>query len=84
VLIPRLRPDDIVVMDNLPAHKIAAMRAAIPRSRRSALPVAGLLARHEPDRDALAKLKALLRRRQNAPAMASGDAWACWSTNHPQ
>src|SRR5882757_8675989 len=29
VLIPTLHPDDIVVMDNLPAHKIAAVRAAI-------------------------------------------------------
>src|SRR4051812_12585712 len=29
VLIPTLRPDEIVVMDNLPAHKIAAVRAAI-------------------------------------------------------
>jgi hypothetical protein len=29
VLIPTLKPDDIVVMDNLPAHKIAPVRAAI-------------------------------------------------------
>jgi transposase len=29
VLIPTLRPGEIVVMDNLPAHKIAAVRAAI-------------------------------------------------------
>jgi transposase len=29
VLTPTLEPDDIVVMDNLPAHKIAAVRAAI-------------------------------------------------------
>jgi hypothetical protein len=29
VLIPTLRPDEIVVMDNLPAHKIAGVRAAI-------------------------------------------------------
>ena len=29
VLIPTLRPDEIVVRDNLPAHKIAAVRAAI-------------------------------------------------------
>ena len=29
VLIPTLKPDDIVVMDNLPAHKIAAVRDAI-------------------------------------------------------
>ena len=29
VLIPTLKPDDIVALDNLPAHKIAAVRAAI-------------------------------------------------------
>ena len=29
MLIPTLKPDDIVVMDNLPAHKIAPVRAAI-------------------------------------------------------
>jgi transposase len=29
VLVPTLKPDDIVAMDNLPAHKIAAVRAAI-------------------------------------------------------
>ena len=29
VLIPTLQPDDIVVMDNLPAHKIAPVCAAI-------------------------------------------------------
>jgi hypothetical protein len=29
VLAPTLNPDDIVVMDNLPAHKGAAVRAAI-------------------------------------------------------
>jgi len=53
VLIPTLQPDDIVVMDNLPAHKTAAVRAAIRRRRRPALPAAALLARHEPDRDGL-------------------------------
>lgn len=32
VLIPTLQPDDIVVMDNLPAHKIAAVRDAIAKA----------------------------------------------------
>jgi transposase len=32
VLIPTLQPDDIVVLDNLPAHKIAAVRAAIAKA----------------------------------------------------
>lgn len=29
VLVPELSPGDIVVMDNLPAHKVAGVRAAI-------------------------------------------------------
>ncbi|TJW46430.1 MAG: hypothetical protein E5X65_36565 [Mesorhizobium sp.] len=29
VLAPTLRPDDVVILDNLPAHKSAAARAAI-------------------------------------------------------
>ena len=29
VLVPELRPGDIVVMDNLPAHKVTGVRAAI-------------------------------------------------------
>ena len=53
VLIPTLKPDDIVVMDNLPAHKIAAVRAAIAKRRRPVLSAAALFARHEPDRDGL-------------------------------
>jgi transposase len=32
VLVPTLRPGDIVVMDNLPAHKPPAIRAAIERT----------------------------------------------------
>lgn len=32
VLAPTLRPGDVVVMDNLPAHKLPAVRAAIERT----------------------------------------------------
>ena len=31
VLVPRLSPDDVVIMDNLPAYKLAAIREAIER-----------------------------------------------------
>jgi transposase len=61
VLAPTLRPGDVVVMDNLPAHKQPEVRAAIER--------VGALLRflppYSPDfnpiEQALAKLKALLR-----------------------
>ena len=41
VLVPTLKPGDIVVMDNLPAHKPIAVRTAIGSRRgRVALPAA--------------------------------------------
>ena len=33
VLAPTLRPGDVVVMDNLPTHKVAGVRAAIEAVR---------------------------------------------------
>jgi len=62
VLIPTLQPDDIIVMDNLPAHKIAAVRAAIDKAGAQFF----LLPPYSPDMNpiemAFAKLKTLLRR----------------------
>ena len=61
MLAPKLRPGDIVIMDNLAAHKVAGIREAIEAAgRRAALPAA-LLPRPQPDR-------AGLRQAQGAPA----------------
>jgi len=64
VLIPTLRPDDIVVMDNLPAHKVAPVRAAIAAAGAQFF----LLPPYSPDMNpiemALSKLKTLLRQAQ--------------------
>ena len=61
VLIPTLKPDDIVVMDNLPAHKIAAVRAAIEAAGAQLF----LLPPYSPDMNpiemAISKIKTLLR-----------------------
>src|SRR6185437_9246141 len=61
MLLPTLKPDDIVAMDNLPAHKIAAVRAAIESKGAPFF----LLPPYSPDMNpielALAKLKTLLR-----------------------
>ena len=61
VLIPTLQPDDIVVMDNLPAHKTAPVRAAIAAAGAQLF----LLPPYSPDMNpiemAFAKLKTLLR-----------------------
>jgi len=62
VLAPTLRPGDIVVLDNLPAHKSAAIRHAIHRT--GAEP--RFLPPYSPDLNpiemALSKLKALLKK----------------------
>jgi len=61
VLAPTLTPGDIVVMDNLPAHKGAAIRAAIEACGASLV----LLPPYSPDfnpiENAYAKFKSLLR-----------------------
>ncbi len=68
VLIPTLRPDDIVVMDNLPAHKIAAIARAGAQLF--------LLPPYSPDMNpiemAFAKLKTLLRQ---APERTVDGLW---------
>lgn len=62
VLVPTLNPDDIVVMDNLPAHKGAAVGAAIEACGASLL----LLPPYSPDfnpiENAFAKFKSSLRK----------------------
>ena len=61
MLAPALRPGDIVIMDNLPAHKVAGIREAI-EARGAEL---RYLPPYSPDlnpiEQAFAKLKALLR-----------------------
>jgi transposase len=62
VLAPTLTPGDIVIMDNLPAHKSAAVRRAIEATGAELR----LLPPYSPDfnpiENAFAKLKALLRK----------------------
>ena len=62
VLVPTLRPGDIVVMDNLGCHKSAAVRAAIEAADAELR----LLPPYSPDfnpiEQAFAKLKAILRK----------------------
>ena len=62
MLAPELRPGDIVVMDNLAAHKVAGIRKAISGARRRVALPAALLADLNPIEQAFAKLKALLRK----------------------
>jgi transposase len=72
VLIPTLQPDDIVVTDNLPAHKTAPVRAAITAGGAQLF----LLPPYSPDMNpiemAFAKLKTLLRQ---APERTVDGLW---------
>ena len=72
VLVPTLVPGDLVMMDNLPAHKVTGVKEAIEAAgaRRVFLPP------YSPDfnpiEQAFAKLKALLRK---AAARTVNDLW---------
>ena len=81
VLAPTLSPGDIVVMDNLPAHKSAGVRTAIE--------AAGATLRHlppyspdfNPIEQAFSKLKAILRK---AAARTIPDLWNAIAGAIPQ
>ncbi len=73
VLVPTLMPGDLVIMDNLPAHKVSGVKQAIEAAGATRL----LLPPYSPDfnpiEQAYAKLKALLRK---AAARTIDDLWA--------
>lgn len=61
VLVPELRPGDVVVMDNRPAHKVDGVRKAIERAKARLLYLPAYSPDFNPIEMAFAKLKALLR-----------------------
>ena len=62
VLAPELRPGDIVVMDNLPAHKISGLREAIEKLGAQLVFLPPYSPDFNPIEMAFSKLKALLRK----------------------
>lgn len=62
VLVPELRPGDIVIMDNLGSHKGAGVRAAIGAAGASLLYLPPYSPDFNPIENAFAKLKAMLRK----------------------
>jgi transposase len=62
ILVPTLRPGDIVVLDNLAAHKSAAVRHAIEAAGASICFLPPYSPDLNPIENAFAKLKALLRK----------------------
>lgn len=72
VLVPTLRAGDIVVMDNLPAHKPAAVRHAIERAGAELRFLPAYSPDFNPIEMAFAKLKAFLKK--HAPRTVD-DLW---------
>jgi transposase len=62
VLVPELKPGDIVIMDNLGSHKGAGVRAAIEAAGASLLYLPPYSPEFNPIENAFAKLKAMLRK----------------------
>ena len=74
VLVPTLEPDDVVVMDNLPAHKAAGVRNAIEAAGASLLYLPPYSPDFNPIENAFSKLKALLRAKAERTIDALWDA----------
>lgn len=85
VLAPTLSPGDIVVMDNLPAHKGAAVRAAIEAAGASLLRLPPYSPDFNPIENAFAKFKSNLRkaaaRTVDALEAAIADAYRAFTPN---
>ena len=76
VLAPTLASGDIVVMDNLPAHKIAGVRDAIEKAGATLLFLPPYSPDFNPIENAFSKLKALLRAKAERTVSALWDAVA--------
>jgi len=62
VLVPTLRPGDVVILDNLPAHKGKAVRDAVEAAGARLLFLPPYSPDFNPIENAFSKLKALLRK----------------------
>jgi transposase len=62
VLVPTLRPGDVVIMDNLPAHRVSGVREAIEAAGATRLFLPPYSPDFNPIEQAFAKLKAWLRK----------------------
>ena len=62
VLVPTLKPGDVVIMDNLPAHKVSGVRDAIEAAGATRLFLPPYSPDFNPIEQAFAKLKACLRK----------------------
>jgi len=72
VLLPTLRPGDVVIMENLSSHKRAAISEMIEAKGASLRFLPPYSPDFNPIEMAFSKLKALLRKPPSAPSQASG------------
>lgn len=72
VLVPTLAPGDIVVMDNLPAHKSMGVRQAIERAGAKLYFLPPYSPDFNPIENAFSKLKSFLKK---TAARTKGDLW---------
>ena len=79
ILVPSLRPGDIVIMDNLGSHRGKAIRSAIASKGARLLFLPPYSPDLNPIEQAFAKLKHLMRKARNAPSKRLGGASACSS-----
>ncbi len=73
VLVPTLVPGDLVIMDNLPAHKVSGVKEAIEAAGATRVLLPAYSPDFNPIEQAFAKLKASLRK---AAARSIDDLWA--------
>jgi transposase len=84
MLAPSLGAGDIVVMDNLPAHKVGGVREMIEARDARLLYLPPYSPDFNPIEQAFAKLKALLRKAAARPSMPSSRPLPTPSTPSPQ
>jgi transposase len=80
VLVPTLKRGDIVIMDNLPAHKIAAVREAIEAAGAKLLFIPPYSPDLNPIELAFSKLKSYCEPKQSGPWMRCGRLWETYAT----
>ena len=79
ILAPALRPGDVVVMDNLPAHKVAGVESAARAVGASVVYLPAYSPDFNPIEKMFSKLKAMLRKAKLTPSTNSGTKSAALS-----
>jgi transposase len=81
VLVPELRPGDVVIMDNLSSHKRPAVRDRIEAAGATLRFLPPYSPDFNPIEKAFSRLKAMLEKQANEPSAACGTSSASSSTS---